>query len=379
MIQRDISAGLQEALVEGSKVVVLYGPRRAGKTTLISSLLDSLPLKSLRLSADELLVQQTFSFRDLAKLDLMTRGCDVVFLDEAQRIPDIVLNLKLLHEHRPSLRLVITGSSSLEIVAGTREALTGRTRTFQLFPLSARELGQWQNLFWLEQHLPELLVYGSYPEVFAWGTAQEKASNLLELSTAYLYKDILDLMNLKHSNKLKDLLRLLAYQVGSQVSLSELALHLGLAKDTVSHYIDLLEKSFVLFRLGGFSRNLRKEMTKMDKIYFWDLGIRNAVLNNFAPLELRNDGGQLWENFLIVERLKYRANQGLYGGYWFWRTQTGAEIDLVEESNGVLSGYEFKWNNKKSREPATWTQTYPQASFTVINRGNYLGFLDAMD
>jgi len=211
--------------------------------------------------------------------------------------------------------------------------------------------------------------------VFDWSNSQEKATNLLELSAAYLYKDILDLLNLRHSNKLKDLLRLLAYQLGNQVSMSELATKLGMSKETVSHYIDLLEKSFVLFRIGGFSRNLRREMTKMDKIYFWDLGIRNAVMNNFAPLELRNDTGQLWENFLMAERIKFHMNKGDFGKRWFWGTQTGAELDLVEEANGILKGFEFKWKDHKVKQPASWQETYPEASFSVIHPANFWEFL----
>ena len=308
-------------------------------------------------------------------MKLLIEGYDLLFIDEAQRIPDVGINLKILHDALPNLKIIATGSSSFELANRTKEALTGRTWTYELFPISVGELRQQQNAFQLQQRLEEFLRFGSYPDTLQFANSTDKVHYLRELSSAYLYKDILEMASIRHADKLRKLLQLLAFQIGSEVSPNELGNALGMSKDTVNTYIDLLEKAFVVFRLSGFSRNLRKEISKMDKIYFYDLGIRNVVIDNFQPLDLRMDVGALWENFLVIERRKRNAYTAQFANTYFWRTYTGAELDYVEEANGQLSGFEFKFSRKLAKAPASWIAIYPGATFTVINQDNFLPFL----
>lgn len=315
------------------------------------------------------------SSRDSARLKSLVAGYSLLFIDEAQRVPDIGINLKILHDQIPDLRIIATGSSSFDLASRVREPLTGRVWTYNLYPISFQELSGLYNRSELDSQLEDRLVFGSYPEVFSIENRDAREDYLYELGDAYLYKDVLELSSIRNSSKIRDLLRLLAYQVGSEVSRSELGTTLGMGKDTVASYIDLLEKSFVVFRLGGLHRNLRKEISRNDKIYFYDLGIRNMVIGDFKPLNQRNDVGQLWENFLIVERMKTLAYSRIHGRRFFWRTYTGAELDYVEEQSGQLSGYEFKYGSKKTHAPKAWKETYPEAGFDLINRDNYLDFI----
>ena len=255
------------------------------------------------------------------------------------------------------------------------EPLTGRVWTYKLYPISFHELALFKNKFELDEWLEERLIFGAYPEIFNMSGETTKREHLQNLSDAYLYKDLLELGDIRNSNKIRDLLKLLAFQIGSEVSISELGTSLGMGKDTVSRYIDFLEKSYVIFRLGGFSRNLRKEVTKMDKIFFYDLGIRNVLIDNLKPLKDRNDTGQLWENFLIVERMKYLAYTQRRVSSYFWRLYTGAELDYVEDTGGNLRGYEFKLGRKVNKAPNGWRATYADASFNCVNRNSYLGFI----
>ena len=270
MIPRLVASSIRQRLIESNKIVILYGPRQVGKTTLIRELVSKLPYKSLMVNADELLYQTVLSARNLTQMRLLVEGYELLFIDEAQRIPDVGINLKILHDGLPNLKIVVTGSSSFELANRTKEALTGRTWTYELFPISLGELHGQQNAFALTQRLDELLRFGSYPDTLQLPNATDKIRYLRELSSAYLYKDILEMASIRHADKLRKLLQLLAFQVGSEVSPSELGTTLGMSKDTVNTYIDLLEKAFVVFRLSGFSRNLRKEVSKMDKIYFYD-------------------------------------------------------------------------------------------------------------
>ncbi|MFD2572643.1 ATP-binding protein [Spirosoma soli] len=374
-IPRLLSKPIRQRLIESDKIIILYGPRQVGKTTLVRELINTLPYRSLNVNTDEAMYESVLSGRDLAQMKLLVEGYELLFIDEAQRIPDIGINLKILHDALPALKIIATGSSSFELANRTKEALTGRTWTYELFPISLGELRQQQNAFLLQQRLEELLRFGSYPDTLQLANAADKAQYLRELSSAYLYKDVLEMASIRHADKLRKLLRLLAFQVGSEVSLNELGNTLGMSKDTVNTYIDLLEKAFVVFRLSGFSRNLRKEISKMDKIYFYDLGIRNVLIDNFQPLDLRTDVGALWENFLVVERQKRNAYMGQFANTYFWRTYTGAELDYVEEADGQLTGYEFKFSRKLAKAPASWIATYPDAGFDVINQDNYLSFL----
>lgn len=375
MIARTYFQPVLDCLRDERKVVILYGPRQVGKTTLADSVLSELGLKTLRLNADESKYIEVLSSRDLTKMRRLVDGYDILFVDEAQRIPDVGINLKILHDSLPHLKIIATGSSSFDLSNQIREPLTGRTRTFVLYPVAMTELSRYMTPFEMDDHLENALIFGAYPEVLSKNSTQEKIIYLKELTSAYLYKDILELSGIRNANKLNGLLRLLAFQTGSLVSLQEVANSLQLSQPTVSNYLDLLEKSFVIFRLSGFSRNLRKEISKMEKFYFVDLGVRNAILDNFNELSLRNDTGQLWENFLLTERRKKLAYQFQFAGSYFWRTYNGAELDYVEEGGGRLDGYEFKFGNKKVRAPIPWATDYPEASFQLINRDNYQDFI----
>ena len=372
---RSLKDHLVKALLQSDKIILLYGARQTGKTTLINEIIKGLPYRSLSINADEIRFTDTLSSRDLNRMKLLVEGYDLLFIDEAQRIPDAGINIKILHDGMPKLKIIISGSSSLELVNKTKEPLTGRLDSYVLFPIAWSELNNDFNSFELTSKLYEFLIYGSYPDILNAVNSLEKQKQLIELSSSYLFKDILELSNIRHSRKLIDLLRLLSFQVGSQVSLTELGSSLGMSKETVASYIDLLEKSFVLFRLGGYSNNLRKEVTKMDKFYFYDTGIRNALINNFNPLNMRNDTGQLWENYLIMERVKFLRYSEIYANFYFWRTYSGVEIDLIEEREGKLFAFEIKYGNRSSKMPISWKKAYPDSEFTVINSENFLEFI----
>jgi uncharacterized protein len=375
MIARLLFSEIQDKILNSKKIVLLFGPRQVGKTTLIKSILADFSGKKLEINADQTKFIEIFSSRDLKKMQTLVAGFDLLFIDEAQRIPEIGINLKILHDEMPQLKIVATGSSSFELANRTREALTGRTATFSLFPIAVLELSVQINRFELAERMSEFLIFGNYPEVLNLVGETEKIRHLSEMATAYLYKDLLEMTNIKHPDKLFKLLRLLALQIGNEVSLTELGNALQISKDTIATYIDLLEKSYVIFRLSGFSRNLKKEIVKMDKIYFYDLGIRNALIDNFNALDKRSDQGGLWENFLVVERKK--SNSYLHKPHksYFWRTYTGAKIDYVEEGMGILSGFEFKFSQKTAKSPKSWAENYPEANFLVVNKDNFLDFL----
>lgn len=372
MITRQILPKLDEELQQGNKVILLFGARQVGKTTLIQQLLADTQFRVLTINADELRFINVLSSRDLRQLRDLTGGYDLIFIDEAQRIPEIGINLKLMADNIPNLRIIATGSSSLHLASKTREPLTGRAWTHTLYPIAFCELAHHYNAFELTDMLPERMIYGSYPDIFAMLGREAKQDYLRNLTASYLYKDILEISNIRHSRKLQDLLRLLAFQIGQEVSLNELGTQLSMSKDTVASYIGLLEKSFVVFRLGGFSRNLRKEVSKRDKLYFWDVGIRNTIIGNLNALLGRNDVGQLWENLMVSERLKWQAYEGTLVNHYFWRTYSGAEIDLVEERAGKLFGFEYKWGKKRPRPPKSFLNTYPEATFTVVTPQNFL-------
>lgn len=374
-IPRSLSSQIQEKLKLGKKAILLYGPRQVGKTTLVKKIIEGLPYKILSINADEQKYIDILSSKDFSKLKSLVAGYHLLFIDEAQRIPDIGVNLKILIDQMPDLKIIATGSSSFDLMNKVTEHLTGRAWSYTLFPISFSELSGLYNSFELQSQLEERLIFGSYPEIFSFANNQTKREYLEQISNAYLFKDIFEFANVKHTSKIRDLVKLLAFQIGNEVSMAELAASLGMSKVTVESYIDLLEKAFVVFRLHGFSRNLRKEVTKMDKIYFFDLGIRNIVIDNVKLLKDRNDAGALWENFLIVERMKFLNYEKKLATQYFWRTYTGAELDYVEEIEGQLIGYEFKYGIKKTKAPKSWMHTYPEADFKDINRENFLTFL----
>src|SRR3989344_3223924 len=319
-IPRILTTPIIEKLTSSKKGIIVYGARQVGKTTLVNKIISQLQLKTLTINGDQSRFIDIISSRDLGKIQSLVKGYELLFVDEAQRIPEIGINLKIILDQIPSLKVLVTGSSSLDLASKVSEPLTGRTWNYRLYPISFLELSRLYNRAELDNQLEERLVYGSYPEIFSITAGQQKIEYLRNLSDAYLYKDLIEFSGIKNSSKIHDLLKLLAFQIGHQVSLSELGKSLEISKDTVGHYIDLLEKSNIVFRLKGFSRNLRKEVVKMDKIYFFDLGIRNILIDNLNTLNNRSDSGPLWENFLIIERMKLLAYSQDYASAYFWRT-----------------------------------------------------------
>ena len=373
-ISRLIKKDMQKKLArEKTKIIILYGARQTGKTFLAEDILKNLNKKILRLSGDEEMTARALSSRSLEKMKNIVSGYDILFLDEAQRIENIGINLKILHDKMPELKIIVTGSSSFDLISSIKEPLTGRAWTFHLHPVAISELAAHFTPHEIRQQLDSRLVFGSYPEIFSLKTSSDRRECASSLASDYLYKDFLEFEGIKNSKKIKSLLKLLAFQIGSEVSFTELGGRLEINKKTVERYIDLLEKFFVIFSLSGFSRNLRKEVTKKPKVYFWDLGIRNAVINNFNLPADRNDTGALWENFVIAERLKRNSYSKRLVSSYFWRTYTGAELDYVEEGGGRLRGYEIK-QKKTARAPAAWLDAY-QAGFKCVNKENILEFI----
>ncbi|MFA5322961.1 MAG: ATP-binding protein [Smithella sp.] len=357
------------------KVVVLYGARRTGKTTLLKEFLKDESKEYLLVSDEDITVHSYLSSQSIEKLTSFVGKAKLLVVDEAQKIPNIGVNLKLIVDHLSGIRIVVTGSSSFDLARHTGEPLTGRKYTLKLFPLAQIEIGQIEKTHQTQANLENRLIYGSYPEVVLMQDNQGREKYLKEIVSSYLYKDILELDGIRHSGKIIRLLQLIAFQIGKEVSLSELGTSLSMSKNTVERYLDLLEKAFVLQRLSGFSRNLRNEITKNCRYYFLDNGVRNALINNFNLLQQRNDCGELWENYLIMERLKKQEYLDASANNYFWRTYTKQEIDFVEERNGRLFGYEMKWGKAKPRPPKLWESAYPESSFELINTESYLKFI----
>jgi predicted AAA+ superfamily ATPase len=362
--------------VAPNKVLVIYGPRRVGKTTLLHKYLQQTDLKYKLDSGDNIRTQQILSSQDFGQILPYVEGYELLAIDEAQNIPNIGMGLKIIVDQVPGIRVIVTGSSSFELAGQVGEPLTGRKTTLNLYPMAQSELLSVYNRFELREKLADFLIYGAYPEVLQAPTYGAKIEVLTEIANAYMLKDILAFDRIKSSRTLLDLLKLLVFQVGNEVVISELATQLGVDVKTVKRYLDLLEKAFVIYRLSGFSRNLRQEVTHKSKYYFLDNGIRNAIIAQFNTVDQRNDLGALWENFMVIERLKYRAYHPLYANVYFWRTYQQQEIDLIEEHGGKLSGFEFKWSgNKVVRPPSRWIETYKSADYQVINPDNYLEFI----
>lgn len=365
-----------DRFIQANKVLVIYGPRQVGKTTLLRRYLQDATLKWKLVTGDDIRVQDVLGSLDLRRLLAYVEGYELLAIDEAQAVPSIGAALKLLVDEAPGLHLVVTGSSSFELAGQIGEPLTGRKRTLSLFPIAQMEMLAVNNRYELREQLEDRLLYGAYPAVLTAATRADRLEVLNEIAHSYVLKDILAFERLRNSRILNDLLRLLAFQIGREVSLNELATQLGIDVKTVQRYLDLLEQAFVLVRLGGFSRNLRKEVTSKAKYYFFDTGLRNALIAQFNPLAQRDDVGMLWENFLVLERLKYRTYADIYANAYFWRTYDQQEIDLVEERDGALFGYEFKWSaRRKVAAPIAWRTAYPAASFHVITPENYLDFV----
>jgi hypothetical protein len=364
---------LKQTIVPG-KVVIVYGPRRVGKTTLLKKFLEG-EEHYLFVTGEDLFVQQFLSSQSVDKLRNFLGSNTLLVIDEAQYIPNIGQNLKLIVDHMPHVRVIATGSSTFDLAKEMGEPLTGRKNTIKMYPIAQLELSRLENLAQTNARIESRLVYGSYPEVITLDSDARRQEYLEELVSSYLLKDILAFEGIKKSKKLIDLLILLAFQIGKEVSHAELAGQLSISKTTLEKYLDLLEQVFVLINIRGFSRNLRKEVVKTSRYYFCDNGIRNALINNFNLLHRRDDIGALWENYLVMERIKKQQYQRIWSRNFFWRTYDQKEIDWVEEREGKLFGFEFKWGDTIVKAPKLWVETYREATFECINRTNYLQFI----
>ena len=378
MIRRAQQDIIERHLFRG-KAIIVIGARQVGKSTLFRMILEGRTEPTLMLNCDEPEVKETLSNANLKELQLLVGQHKIVVIDEAQRVPDVGLTLKRIIDNFPDVQLMVTGSSSLELQSKLNEPLTGRKFEYHLFPLSTGELLTSQGLLAVKQTLESRLIYGSYPDIVT--NAADAKELLLNLANSYLYKDLLELEGIRRPMLLSKLLTALALQVTSEVSYNELAQTIGTDNKTVEKYIDLLEKCFIVFRLNGFNRNLRTELKRSKKIYFYDNGIRNAILQNFAPLSMRQDIGALWENFVITERLKANQAAGRYVNSYFWRTTLQQEIDYVEESDGQFTLFEMKWNPKKgnTRFPAVFSEAYDVKEKIVVTPDNWLESLGLVE
>ena len=362
-------------LVKPSKVIVIYGPRRTGKTTLLKKFLENYQEKYILVDGEDITVNQYLSSQSVEKLKSFVGNNKLLAIDEAQKIQNIGLNLKLLVDNLPELSIIATGSSAFDLARDVGEPLTGRKFTLKQYPLSQIEIGQIENRAETDSRLEERIIFGSYPEVVIASGQEEKRINLKEIAQSYLYKDILELEGIRYANKIVNLLQLLAFQIGKEASHTELAERLSMSKNTFEKYLGLLEKTFVIFRLNGFSRNLRNEISKNSRYYFYDTGIRNILINNMNSLSMRDDIGALWENYVISERIKKQEYLGILSNNYFWRTYDQKEIDFVEEREGKLFGYEIKWKGKNTKAPKIWLEKYPNAAYEEVSKDNYLNFI----
>lgn len=366
-----------EKILMPEKVLVIYGPRRVGKTTLVKAFLEETKLKYRYDTGENVRIQEYLSAPDLQKLKEYQHGYELLVIDEAQMIPGIGQSLKMLVDNVAGLKVIITGSSSFELAGVVGEPLTGRKRTRLLYPLSQGEMSNTCNKYELKEKLEEYLIYGSYPEVVTATSAGAKIEWIEEIVNSYLLKDILAYEKIKSSALLYDLLKLLAFQTGSLVSLNELSRKIKVDVKTVGRYIDLLEKSFVIKKIGGYSSNMRSEVTSKAKYYFIDNGIRNGVIRRFNPLNERDDVGQLWENFIVMERIRQQTYMETRPVDWyFWRTYQGHEVDMLEVVNNKLTAVEIKWSaGQKTRGIALFHEKYPNSLTRIIDRENYLAWL----
>ncbi len=372
MIKRKIESIINKNVNTG-KAIIIIGARQTGKTTLLRTMFDD-QAHVLWLNADEPDTRTMFENANSTRLKHIFHNYKTVIVDEAQRIKNVGLKFKLITDEIPSIQLIASGSSAFELANKVNEPLTGRKFEYHLYPFSFEEMVEHHGFTEENKMLPHRLVYGYYPEIVT-STGREKEL-LHQLTDSYLYKDILMWERIQKPGKLLKLLQALAYQLGNEISYNELGILLNLDHGTVEKYIQLLEKTFIIFRLGAYKRNLRKELSRGKKIYFYDNGVRNALIANFSLIEQRNDVGALWENFLISERMKYAHYNGIWQNIYFWRTRDQQEIDFIEERDGKLFAYEFKWNQKKKpRLSKTFERAYPEHEYQVINKENYEEFL----
>ena len=373
MISRRLYGRIEEQLFKG-KAIILVGPRQVGKTTLLQQLVSNSSRSVLSLNCDEPEVQSILTATNVAKLKTIIGNHELVVIDEAQKVDNIGLTLKLIVDNFDAVQVVATGSSAFELRNRLNEPLTGRKFEYQMFPISCGEIIDTYGLLDERRTLENRLIYGCYPDIIMHPEASRRY--LTELTQSYLYKDILSLNDVRKPELLDKLLQALAYQVGSEVSTNELAKTLQIDNKTIDKYIDLLEKCYVIFRLGGLSRNLRTELKRAKKIYFYDNGVRNAIIQQFAPVKMRNDMGALWENFFISERMKHNHYRDYYCNRYFWRTSLQQEIDLIEERDGQMTAFEMKWNPaKKVLFSKSFLEAYDVKETIVITPENYLDYL----
>ncbi len=375
-----IRRAIEESIIkklQPNKVVVLLGARRVGKTLLLNYLIEnSIHEPYVFLNGEDMAVQALLAQRTAENYKRLLGDKKLLIVDEAQKVEGIGQILKLMVDSIEGLKVIATGSSVFDLANKLGEPLTGRKYTFKLFPLAQMEYSTNESMVQTRAKLEERLIYGCYPELVHLPSNQEKATYLNEMADAYLLKDILEFDGIRNSDKMFDLLRLIAFQIGKEISLDELGRQLAMSRNTVEKYLDLLSKVFVIYKLPGFSRNLRSEITKTNRWYFYDNGIRNALIRNFNPLSIRNDAGELWENYVLAERVKYQSYTNKQMTNFFWRTYEQQEIDWIEESGGKLMAYEIKWNPTKTvRVPPAWTKAYPESSFQVIHPENYLDWI----
>ncbi len=372
MFARSIISELSSEWFQG-KILMLIGPRQVGKTTLIESLLSTCPQDEvIRFSGDRAEDVEILSSRSFAKVESKLEEYRYIFIDEAQKIEYIGTMLKILVDtYKGQKQIFITGSSSFRILDMTEEALTGRKVVHYLYPLSLEEISINTGLHALDTRMEDILRYGLYPAVHNTKSEKNKQTTLLELASSYLYRDIIEFQDVKNATVIRNLLKILALRIGQEISLHDIGKHIWLDSRTVERYIDLLEKSYILWRLPPYYTNKEKEITKMHKIYFYDVGIRNALLENFQPLDTRNDIGALWENLMMVEKLKYNSYHHILSRMYFWRTRSGQEIDLIEERSGSIFATEIKWNKSKKNAPATFRALYPEYTWNSLQRENW--------
>ena len=375
-IDRALLKVLEKRLIP-NKVVILLGARRVGKTELINHYLAQFPKENyLQLNGDDVKDIELITERSVSNYQRLLNNISLLVIDEAQNIPEIGLILKLIIDSIDNIKVIATGSSMFDLGQKLGEPLVGRSFVIKLYSFAQLELNKYENYKITNEHLEERLIFGSYPELDQYKDWKQKQLYLNEIINSYLLKDILVFEGIKKSDKLYDLLKLIAYQIGKEVSIQEIGNSLGLGKNTVERYLDLLSKVFVIYKLPGYSKNLRKEITKSSRWYFYDNGVRNAIIGNFNTISSRNDIGELWENYLLSERIKYNEYNEEYVKKYFWRTYDQQEIDLLEENNGVLNAFEFKWNKKKNvKIPGAFKKAYPEAGFKIINPNNYLEWI----
>ncbi len=374
MIKRTIKQKIIDSLYK-NKIIILYGARQVGKTTLVKDIMKEIGVKdeTVYYNCDEPDIRESFTNKTSTELKFLLSNKKLIIIDEAQRVKNIGITLKLINDNYPEIQIIATGSSSFDLSNKITEPLTGRKREFYLYPFSTEELLYEYDKIEVNRLLENNMVFGMYPEIIS--NKVDIEDNLKSLANSYAYKDILQFQDIRHPEVLEKLLQALALQVGSEVSYNELASTVEINRQTVANYIRILEKAFIIFRVGPFSRNLRSELKKLRKIYFYDNGIRNVIINNLNPLNLRHDKEALWENFIISERLKFCNNHFLNVNNYFWRTKQQQEIDYIEEENTVIRGYEFKWQKDKFNIPKAFSDAYPDVEIKLVNKNNYLDFV----